>query len=331
MRITFFIGNGFDLNQNLKTNYSDFLKNYLKETEADSPAVTEFKKRLNNYDCWSDLEIALGSMLHEYDEDSVDQYVSGLKDLKEKLSRYLAKEEKRFKYKIRKIKKELKRSIAIFYTKFGYLHPFDDLYPNNSEKNIINFVSFNYTRIVNIMLHKIRKKRMSLDWKNTENDIGTVLPVHGTTKTGFILGINDASQIGNPALQNNSTLHNYLIKKNQIDTMNRCSRAEKVDKIINNSDIIYVYGMSIGETDNMYWKTVCKWLNEDKKHLLIVNRFDSHFSSIDMGTISEKTDAFVNQLKSLGADDIAVGDQVYYITNATIFSFVKKPKSKRKR
>ena len=105
MRITFFIGNGFDLNQNLKTNYSDFLKNYLKETEADSLAVTEFKKRLNNYDCWSDLEIALGSMLHEYDQDSVDQYVSGLKDLKEKLSRYLAKEEKRFKYKIRKIKK----------------------------------------------------------------------------------------------------------------------------------------------------------------------------------------------------------------------------------
>lgn len=331
MKITFFIGNGFDLNQNLKTSYADFLHHYIAETKNDPLCVLIFKKYLTEFDCWSDLEMALGNMLCKYDEANVDDFILGLEDLKEKLSLYLSKEEKRFKYKIRKIKKELKRTLSIYCTKHGYLYPFYDLDIEKPTTNVLNFVSFNYTRIVNVMIHKIRKKYVSFGWGNTKNKIGEVLSVHGTTKTGFILGVNDASQIGNPALHTNPRVQMHLIKKNQIDTMNRCCKAEKVDKVINNSDIIYVYGMSIGETDNMYWQTVCKWLNKDKKHLLIVNRFDSHFSSIDMGTISEKTDAFVNQLKALGADDVAIGDQVYYITNATIFSFVKKPKSKRKR
>lgn len=329
MKITFLIGNGFDLNQNLKTGYADFLERYTSETKNDSLCVQAFKKNLKEFDCWSDLEMALGNMLCQYNETNVDDFIMGLEDLKQKLSLYLSNEEKKFKYKIHKIKKELKRTLGIFYTKHGYLYPFYDLDIEKPTTNVVNFVSFNYTRIVNNMMHKMRKKHLSFSWENTENKIGEVLSVHGTTKMGFVLGVNDVSQIGNLALRDDPGVQRHLIKKNQIDIMNRYSRAKKVDKIINNSDIIYVYGMSLGETDNIYWQTVCKWLNEDKKHLLIVNRFDRHFNPIDMGTIAEKTDAFVNRLKSLGASDITLEDQVYYITNATVFSFVKKPKSRR--
>lgn len=330
MRITFFVGNGFDLNQSLRTSYPNFLKKYIIESKKDPQYVIDFKKRLVTFDCWSDLEIALGDMLCEYDENTIDDFINALKDLKEKLSLYLEKEEKRFKYKIRRNKKELRRSIAIFHSKQGYQYPFNDLYADNSEKNVINFVSFNYTRIVNKMIHKIRKKRLSLDWMNTENDIGTVLSVHGTTRTGFILGVNDISQIANPELRTNDKLIKHFIKKNQIDTMNKYSKSDKIADVINTSNVIYVYGMSIGKTDNAYWESICDWLNDDKNHLLIINRFDCHFSPIDMGTVSLNTNDFLEQLRGLGADAEALSNQVHYITNSTIFSFVKKAKGKRK-
>ena len=153
MKITFYIGNGFDLNQNLKTCYSQFLKEYLNYPRESSKHIELFKHHLNNYDCWGDLELALGCMLAEYDENTVDHFIEGLEDLKKKLSIYLKKQEGHFKYKIRKIKKELKRTLMIYNKKNGYMYPFYDLYPDNSEENEISFVSFNYTRIINNMCY----------------------------------------------------------------------------------------------------------------------------------------------------------------------------------
>ena len=42
MKVTFLVGNGFDLNQNLKTSYADFYKVYAKPNKRDSKAVTDF-------------------------------------------------------------------------------------------------------------------------------------------------------------------------------------------------------------------------------------------------------------------------------------------------
>lgn len=324
MRITFFIGNGFDLNQNLKTRYPQFLNEYFNSTQKSPKYIEEFKSHLNNYDCWSDLELALGSMLAEYNENTVDDFIRGLEDLKEKLSIYLKKQERRFKYKIRKIKKELKRTIMIYNTKNGYLYPFYDLYADNAEENEISFVSFNYTRIINNMCDKIRRKRLSLDWKNTKNNIRTVISVHGNTKIGFIFGLNDNTQINNDALKNHPKLLSHLIKSEQIKVMNRGNVSTNIDNIIYNSDVIYVYGMSMGETDNMYWDSICQWINETDKHILIVNKFDPKFSAINMGEIAENEEAILNLLGQHGASSRALENQIHYITNSTVFTFVKK-------
>ncbi len=331
MKITFFIGNGFDLNQNLKTSYPQFLNEYFNNSQECPKYIEEFKKHLHNYDCWSDLELALGSMLAEYDKNTVDDFIKGLEDLKEKLSLYLKKQEKCFKYKIRKIKKELKRTIAIYNTKNGYLYPFYDLYADNSEENEISFVSFNYTRIINNMCNKIRKKRLSLDWENTKNNIRTVLSVHGNTKTGFILGLNDSTQIHNDALRNHPKLLKHLIKREQIKVMNRGNVSTNIDNILYNSDVIYVYGMSIGETDNMYWDSICQWLNKTDKHILIVNKFEPNFSAINMGGIAVNEEDVLKLLEKHGASSKALENQIHYITNSTVFTFVKKSKRTFKR
>lgn len=326
MKITFFIGNGFDLNQNLKTSYPQFLDEYFYNTQKESKIIKEFKRHLLDCDCWSDLELALGSMLAKYNRNTVDDFISGLEDLKEKLSLYLKKQEECFKYKIRKIKKELKRTIMIYNTKNGYSYPFYDLYADESDENEISFVSFNYTRIINNMCNKIRRKRLSLDWKNTKNNIRTVLSVHGDTKTGFILGLNDSTQIHNDDLRDHPKLLKHLIKKEQIKVMNRGNVSTNLENIIYNSDVIYVYGLSIGETDNMYWDSICEWLNTTDKHILIVNKFNPNFSAINMGDIAVQEEKILNFLAKHGASPKALKNQIHNITNSTIFTFIKKSK-----
>ena len=53
MNITFMIGNGFDLNLNLKTGYKDFYKYYIENTKEDIIS----KSIKNNYELWADLEL----------------------------------------------------------------------------------------------------------------------------------------------------------------------------------------------------------------------------------------------------------------------------------
>lgn len=55
MNILFIIGNGFDLNLNMKTAYSDFYSHYIKQ-ESPSPVVKIMKEDISqSFQNWSDL------------------------------------------------------------------------------------------------------------------------------------------------------------------------------------------------------------------------------------------------------------------------------------
>lgn len=67
MNITFLIGNGFDLNLTVKTDYINFLEYYcncsskVKDGQGNDPEIEKFKKLISeNIELWSDLEKALG-------------------------------------------------------------------------------------------------------------------------------------------------------------------------------------------------------------------------------------------------------------------------------
>lgn len=60
MKITFFIGNGYDINIGLKTGYPDFLQWYVEQPSEDN-LIADFKQIIaNGIEYWSDLEITLG-------------------------------------------------------------------------------------------------------------------------------------------------------------------------------------------------------------------------------------------------------------------------------
>ena len=96
MKITYLIGNGFDLNMKMKTGYKDFLKYYLRQKSKDvfiNKVKLEIKQNLDN---WSDLEISLGKFSSKFNNQQT--FISFIDDICINLAKYLRKEEEKYDF-----------------------------------------------------------------------------------------------------------------------------------------------------------------------------------------------------------------------------------------
>ena len=90
-RITFFIGNGFDINVGLDTRYSNFYKYYLSHYPEDMLAKSIDK----NYDLWSDLESGLGEYTANVDDGMEATFWESEEKLENALADYLQSQTER--------------------------------------------------------------------------------------------------------------------------------------------------------------------------------------------------------------------------------------------
>lgn len=105
MYITFFIGNGFDLNLGLKTQYKDFLDVYtsessLAETKKDS-ILYYFKNEISkNEKLWSDAELAFGQLTKNFKSDNknAEDFSECHEDFCVNLANYLTAQENRLNF-----------------------------------------------------------------------------------------------------------------------------------------------------------------------------------------------------------------------------------------
>lgn len=266
MNVTFLIGNGFDLGIGLKTAYSDFYNIYCKSDSNDSLAVKKFKSEIqDNYENWSDFEVALGEYATKVESD--EDYLEVFEDFVEKFSDYLKREEENFDpSKNALIVKTMKDALTSYYN----IRPSDKealVKAIDGNRVVFNFVSFNYTMCLNDCL-AILKHQSGYD-SDIKGIVQEIIHVHGFTEHDMIMGVNDASQIKSQALAENEDIVEELVKplQNQIIRMNFDSNATR---LIRNSHIICVYGMSIGATDKKWWKMIMDWLQESTSHHLIV-------------------------------------------------------------
>ena len=65
-----------------------------------------------------------------------------------------------------------------------------------------------------------------------------------------------------------------LIKPIMIET-DIDENSGKLDVIINQSNIIYIFGMSLGDTDKIWWERIKEWLEKSSDNRLIINYFVS--------------------------------------------------------
>lgn len=269
MEITFIFGNGFDIQLGLASRYSDFLKRYaFRSNSSDNKNIEEFKKYLrdsDNQELWADAEKAMGIHLQNFGDDTIGDYHERIEDFEIQMIDYLESQQARCSY----VEKEKIGQIFFDFITLSYNDVLNGrssglTVDDENELEIYNFITFNYTNLLDNVVSCC-----------VENDFispisNGVFHVHGTLDTQIIMGVNDESQLN---LRGGVTLTELIgdeLIKPQMNRRLKTGCESEVKKVINDSDVIYTYGVSYGETDKLWWDVIRNWLKKDTKHKLVV-------------------------------------------------------------
>ncbi|OAV72480.1 hypothetical protein Barb6_01083 [Bacteroidales bacterium Barb6] len=269
MNVLFLIGNGFDINVGLKTRFSDAIDTYLKEQNND-PRIQKFKRDISrDFEHWSDFEKQLGIYTEEFTPQNIDDYYFCIRNFRESLVKHLKNEESRIDYNMCKndIISIFSRSIANFYERLTPVF-------ENDIKSIIykgevasyNFITFNYTNVLDKCI-KILNEDTNLN--NEDIYIDDILHIHGTTEEHVILGVDNVGQIRNKELLSDEKINRAIIKPFITKKLNNLNKGVS---LIENSHIICIFGLSLGETDKSWWQTIGTCLKNKDVHLVIFNK-----------------------------------------------------------
>lgn len=319
IRITFLIGNGFDLNVGLDTRYVDFYKYYVDKCK--NVLSEEIEK---NIDVWSDMELALGQCTEKIKDKS--EFWACETDLEKCLLNYLEEQMKRIdiadEQKQRDIGFEMRYSLTDFYKNFpdNIKSHISEMISDKNEQIEYSFITFNYTDAFEKCLNAVEKQCMDEPWAEIDK---TVLHIHGTTKSrDMVLGVNDESQIADKEFRNNILDRQRFIKE-EIIKHNGNANKEKACEIIDSSSIICIFGMSIGKTDKLWWQYIAKWLKNDEDRRLIIFAKDwktNLISKYSNDCENETKDKFKynGELANVWEE---IEDQIYVKVNADMFNF----------
>ena len=91
-KITFIIGNGFDLNLGMKTRYADIYDSYVN-TPSQTAAIAAFKRDLHDhtrYDKWADFELGMAKYAKTLRDEN--EFIQCIRDFKVHMVKHLIME-----------------------------------------------------------------------------------------------------------------------------------------------------------------------------------------------------------------------------------------------
>ena len=281
--VTFLIGNGFDIKVGLKTRYTDFypiyIKDYNSEEIKDRTIIEKFKKQIlatqaENWKDWKDFEIGMGQQSKCFDgENPADDFIKCFSNFAVCFNNYLNKECKKIDWDAvdQTLCNKFILSITHFYeyTKSVLSNTISDLFHHSgSEPAEINFIQFNYTNAFDELVKKSNLSQQlsaELGRLNSLNTLGLNLHVHGKMNDYPTIGVNDESQIENETIRNDPRVRQEFVKPNYLDLLEsdnvnkNIARTDAIS-VINESNLICSFGVSIGASDKYWWEKIGKWL-----------------------------------------------------------------------
>ena len=282
MNITFLIGNGFDLNLGMKTAYNDIYPKYIK-TDSATENIAKFKKMLEaeeacNYKTWADFEMGMANHIDIFD--SENDFIECVRDFKQFLGQQLLFENDNCKTLL--LSDTLPRSVCIKETKNTFENFYIGQTPNvvNHINDIIeshkqmkigidyNIISFNYTEVFDSIINET-----NLYYKNGFFHINPILHIHGSLDGAIILGVDNANQLQKAKFPISLRTKRTFIKP-EFNAEHNIANLNNAKDIIEQSDIIYIFGMALGESDSIWVKAIIKWLINNPKHLLFYNFYN---------------------------------------------------------
>ena len=331
MNITFLIGNGFDINLGLATTYSQFVKSYCKIQDQDSLIIQYFKRHIikPNLPLWSNAELAFGKHTELIpDSFTVEAFCNCHSDFCISLAKYLTQEQKKLV-----LNQDNNRIIGESFSK-AINNPtkgFRTVPKNNIQSAIssntdivFNFIDFNYTDTLDRICSTTD---IAYGWgKNGHylNRMGKIIHAHGTVDKDMVLGVHDETQIANSAcFQAYDEYYLAQLIKSRTDSINEENTYQQALHMLNVSDLIYIYGMSLGETDKFWWEKICGLLKDRKALRVIIHSFGAPTGDLLSAERKRHEDAQRNKLFDLGnvnEDQRSAVQSRVHVTGANIFS-----------
>ena len=333
MNITFLVGNGFDLNLGLKTKYQDFLSTYVKKKDCiyqhtvNNDAIRVFKSDiLDDFDKWSSAEEAFGEYTAEFAnrKRNADEFCDCHEDFCSRLAEYLDEQQQKFD-----VESQLEYVTNVFANSISFTN-FINHFREKQQQQLkdaarvfgdaynYNFINFNYTTTLDKCVNFVRENSGILgvrrnDGKIYPNRIGEIIHVHGYTDRDMVLGVNDVSQIKDLGLFNgygDEYLNQFI--KQKTNEMNENNIDERTHDLLKRSDLIYIYGMSIGKTDALWWQRIIQIMLNRKNVHTIIHCFDRPSNSLMLRRIQTFDNG--KKLEFLSYFDIS-DDRKYDIMN----------------
>ena len=364
MHITFIIGNGFDLQNKFQTTFENFFNTISKEKKEtnyiykayndtnilknalhkgnlkdnDNSELNRVERGINEKNeevNWADFEKCLGILTNLVNEDinssniSAPDFITDLRQLKSDFKKYLEEQTNQFIVSQENQKKAITTTLSSFYKNLEENHrkkivELLKLYSNLD----INFINFNYTQTLDAMIESLIGTTLKTPSGIIKNDykyykINNPINIHRTLNTGSFLGVNDISQL-NPEPFDNLSL-NTLIKPNSNIGYND-SLVLRAENMIKRSSIIYIFGMSLGATDKVWWQKIGNWLKISKNNYLIINSYELKFKNqnpqedpyLYFSLIKDKQDEFLRHVTSKN-DREAIRNQIFISFNTPYF------------
>lgn len=330
MNITYLIGNGFDIACGLKTRYSDFVQSYLA-MDSDDKEIREFKVCIQqNLSTWADAEVAFGELTQKIG--GVDHFIDCFNDFLDQMALYFSKQQSNFRLK----KAERKNFIE-------GLKNFNNTLSEDSKKAIasctsemdchnfnLNFLVFNYTEVFEKFLRtSIPKGTNEIEFHDQDGNacsckFESLEYVHGKLRSlPLIFGVDSPEQISYPVHRNNKKIIQTLVKPIE-NEKTRSLVVERCKKLIKQSDMICVYGMSIGATDSMWWKLILTWLSENEKANLIIHYWEPKYKGNGAGKFIVATDICRNKFITNANSDIhsqaTLLNRIHVVSNQSPFN-----------
>ena len=330
MNVTFMIGNGFDINLGLRTQYTDFIEVYRKIQPQDNEIIKRFKSEIigKNLPLWSAAELAFGKQTSSISEDfTVVDYCNCHAHFCTELAEYLRGEQKKLvlnKENLPTISSNFSKAVNNISMGFRDVPGgrIQALISNYHSGIAFNFIDFNYTNTLDLLCANTNSVGWGrhYDYKNTWENL---IHAHGTVKKDMVLGVHDESQLSNSEIfKSYDPYYIGQLIKSQTDFINEENTYKKARQILNSSHIIYIYGMSLGATDKFWWENICHLLNQNKELRVILHCYEAPSGELLRGTFKRFEVEQQNKLLELGNVEKERRDSFYeriHVTGYNIF------------
>lgn len=296
MNVVYLIGNGFDIACGLDTSAKTIISKYRDELRRHVDDLKDKKTdeyqgcRLfldsidSEFDTWADFEKKLGEITKEFDslDNPKEAFLAAFSNFRTFLRGYLQNQQSR----IESIGVSKSMANAFHHKCLGFMSEKMRPASKNSLNSFLNlkqkehwsidYMVFNYTYLVDQLIDAVdEKKEINISNFIYQRSPKVPLHIHGNLfdEYGLLVGVDNKEQIASEQLRNDEDILNALVKTRQ-NRNNELERDSAANGLIRNADLIVIHGMSLGESDSMWWRQIGKWLSSSSNHVLVLSHFD---------------------------------------------------------